>query len=198
MQKTVDVVLFDFDGTLSWPDSNFAFGCYCMHRSVRPWLFLPLMGLCWIIRCVYPGGMWWRENMRRFLTQKMVKKYAPGFIREHKRNRFGWAAEKVASERAAGNKVVLVSASADYLIPALVRDMKFDAVICSKMCEKKPWKYKFLCWGMNKVYAMDEWARENKFIPHVVRAYSDSVTDMPMMEIADQQIWINPKTGMPK
>ena len=198
MQKPVDVVLFDFDGTLSWPDSNYAFARYCMHRSLRPWLFLPLIMVCGIVRLFNPCGIWWRENMRRFLTPNMVKKFVPGFVQEHKRNRFGWAAERVAAERAAGNKVVLVSASADYLIPRLVRDIKFDAVICSKMSVRKPWKYKFLCWGMNKVYAMDEWARENKFIPHVVRAYSDSKTDMPMMEIADQQIWINPKTGMPK
>ena len=136
--------------------------------------------------------------MRRFVTQNMVRKFVPGFVKEHKLNRFGWAAERVAAEHAAGNKVLLVTASPDYFVPRLVCDMKFDAVICSKMFEKKPWKYKFLCWGMNKVYAMDEWARENKFIPHVVRAYSDSKTDMPMMEIADVQVWINPKTGMPK
>ena len=36
--------------------------------------------------------------------------------------------------------------------------------ITSKMNKKKPWKYEFLCWGQNKVYAMDEWAKENKMI----------------------------------
>ncbi len=198
MQKPVNVVLFDFDGTLSWPDSNLAFAKYCMKHSLRPWLFLPLVVICMIVRLFNPEGIWWREHIRRFVTTKIVKRFVPGFIEMHKRNRFGWAAERVAAERAAGNKVLLVSASADYLIPKLVRDMKFDAVICSKMMPNKPWKYKFLCLGINKVYAMDEWARDNKFIPHVVRAYSDNKSDMPMMEIADQQIWINPKTGMPK
>ena len=76
--------------------------------------------------------------------------------------------------------------------------MGFDAVLCSVASESKPWKCEFLCFGKNKVCAIDEWARKNKFIPHVVRAYSDSKKDLPMMEIADQQIWINPKTGMPK
>ena len=198
MQKPVDVVVFDFDGTLSWPDTNVAFAKYCMKRSIVPWLYLPLVGICAIVRKINPGGFWWRENMRRFVTARVVKKYAHDFIKQHKRNRFGWAAERVAAERAAGNKGLLITASPDYLIPPLVRDMKFDAVICSKMVQNAPRKYKFLCFGMNKVYAMDEWARENKFIPHVVRSYSDSITDMPMMEIADQQIWINPKTGMPK
>ena len=96
------------------------------------------------------------------------------------------------------NKVLLISASPDYLINKLVRDLPFDAVFCSKMDAMKPWKYDFLCWGNNKVIAMDEWAKAHKFIPHVVRAYSDSKSDLPMMNIADEQIWINPKTGMPR
>ncbi|MBO4480006.1 MAG: HAD-IB family phosphatase [Alphaproteobacteria bacterium] len=197
MFKRVNVVLFDFDGTLSWPDSNTAFLHYCMRHSIKPWLFLPLIVFCACVGILRPGGIWWRQNMRRFITKDMVRKFAPDFIKQHIRNRFGWAAEKVADEQAAGNKVLLISASPDYLIPKLVHDMKFDAVICSKMYTKKPWKYRFLCRGYNKVYAMDEWAKENNFIPHVVRAYSDSKTDMPMMEIAEQQIWINPKTGLP-
>ncbi|MBE6459815.1 MAG: hypothetical protein E7009_02405, partial [Alphaproteobacteria bacterium] len=93
---------------------------------------------------------------------------------------------------------VLISASTDYLVPQLVRDMKFDAVLCSRMDKKKPWRYEYICWGIKKVYALDEWARQNKIIPHVVRSYSDSKSDMPMMEIADEAVWINRKTGTRK
>ena len=198
MLKPVDVVLFDFDGTLSWPDSNFAFGRYCFRHSLRPWLFLPLIGVCFVARTFNRGGVWWRQNIRRFITPNMVKKFVPDFVREHTRNRFGWAAEQVANERARGNKVLLITASPDYLVDKLVRDLPFDAVICSKMDKKRPWKYEFLCWGKNKVVAMDEWAVAHKYIPHVVRAYSDSKSDLPMMTIADEQVWINPKTGMRK
>ena len=119
----------------------------------------------------------------------------PHFIRQHKRERFGWAKERVQSERDAGRKVILVSAGTDYTVPYLVRDIKFDAIICSKMNKKQPWKYDFLCWGRNKVYAMDEWAKNNRVIPRVVRAYSDSKSDLPMMEIATEQVWIDKKTG---
>ncbi|MBO5833670.1 MAG: haloacid dehalogenase-like hydrolase [Alphaproteobacteria bacterium] len=198
MLLKTDVVLFDFDGTLSARDSNVEFAKYCFRHSFRPWLFLPLMAVCGIVRWFKPDGIWWRENIRRFMTPQMVKKFAPAFIKQHKRERFGWAKERVQSERDAGRKVIMVSASADYLLPYLVRDMKFDAVFCSVMDKKKPWRYEFLCWGRNKVYKMDEWAKANKMIPHVVRAYSDSKSDLPMMEIADEQVWIDKRTGMRK
>ncbi|MFQ6745238.1 MAG: HAD family hydrolase [Alphaproteobacteria bacterium] len=198
MFQKVNVVLFDFDGTLSGFDSNVQFARYCMRHSIRPWLYMPLIGICAIVRVFNPDGVWWRENIRRFVSPKLIKKFAPGFIKQHRRERFGWARERVQAERDAGNKVIMVSASPDYLLPQLVRDMKFDAVFCSVTNKKKPWKYEFLCYGKNKVYAMDEWARKNNYIPRVVRAYSDSKSDMPMMEIADEQVWIDKKTGLRK
>lgn len=198
MFQKVNVVLFDFDGTLSGFDSSVQFARYCMRHSIRPWLYMPLIGICAIVRVFNPDGVWWRENIRRFVSPKFIKKFAPGFIKQHRRERFGWARERVQAERDAGNKVIMVSASPDYLLPQLVRDMKFDAVFCSITNKKKPWKYEFLCYGKNKVYAMDEWARKNNYIPRVVRAYSDSKSDMPMMEIADEQVWIDKKTGLRK
>lgn len=198
MLQKIDVVVFDFDGTLSALDSNVEFAKYVARRQLRPWLFAPMVLAGSVGKFLNPAGLWWRQTIRRFMTPKMVKKYAADFIREHKQNRFGWAKEQVAAERAAGRKVVLISASPDYLLPGLVRDIKFDAVICSQMDAARPWKYKFLCWGANKVRALDAWATENKYIPRVVRSYSDSRADMPMMDIADEAVWVDPKTGLRK
>ena len=198
MLQKVNVVVFDFDGTLSASDSNYEFGKYCFKHSIRPWLFLPVIFVAQIGRILNPSGIWWRQTMRRFLTENMVKELSGKMIVEHKQRRFGWAKDQVAKEHRAGNKVVLISASTNYLIPKLVADMKFDAVLTSQMEQAKPWRYKFLCWGNNKVIALDNWAKENKYIPNVVRAYSDSKSDLPIMEIAKEQVWIDKKTGLRK
>lgn len=193
--KKVNVVVFDFDGTLSAHDANYEFGKYCFRHSLRAWLFLPITMFGMSFRKLQPNGIWWREIGRRFITAKMVKRLAPGFIAEHKLNRFGWAAERVAAERAAGNTVILISASANYLLRPLVRDMDFDDVICSEMYADRPWKYKFFCYNKNKVVALNKWAAKNKIVPNIVRAYSDSKSDLPIMNLAAEQVWINRRTG---
>ena len=198
MLKKLDVVVFDFDGTLSASDSNLEFGRYCFRHSLRPWLFLPVFLIGLIIYYFNKHSKISRELMRCFVTQKMVKKFAPLVVIEHKKSRFGWAAEMVAKEKAAGNICLLISAGPDYLVPELVHDMKFDAVITSQMYVNKPWKYKFMCWGPNKVVALNTWAKKQKIIPHVVRSYGDSKSDKYIMELADTEIWINRKTGLPK
>ena len=106
-QKKANVVVFDFDGTLSAYDANYQFARYCLRHSLRTWLFLPMIALGGVGRFLNHPGLWWRQTMRRFLTEKMVKKYAPDFIKQHKLNRFGWAAERVAAERTAGNMVII-------------------------------------------------------------------------------------------
>ncbi|MDE5616146.1 MAG: HAD-IB family phosphatase [Alphaproteobacteria bacterium] len=193
-----DIVVFDFDGTLSAHDCNIEFAKYCARHSVRPWLYMPVIGAATIGKFINPAGLWWRETIRRFMTPEMVKKFAPAFIKQHRRERFGWAKEQVAAERNAGRTVVLISAAPDYLLPALVRDIKFDAVMCSQMDPARPWKFKYLCWGGNKVRALDDWAKSKKYIPRVVRSYSDSRADLPMMEIAAERVWVDRKTGLRK
>jgi len=85
MLRKVDVVVFDFDGTLSARDCNMEFAKYCFRHSVRPWLFLPLIGVAMMCRYFKPNGIWWRQNARRFMTPEMVKKFAPAFIKQHRR-----------------------------------------------------------------------------------------------------------------
>lgn len=203
MLKKQKVVVFDFDGTLSARDSNFEFGKYCLKHSFRPWLFMPVIFGGAIISLfdnkdtnIRPITKIWREVMRRFVSESMVKKLAPEFIKQHKKLRFSWVKSIIEKELTAKDvKVILISAGPDFLIPHLVKDLKFDAVLTSDMQQHKPWKFNSLNWGSGKVTALEKWAKKNKVEPIVLRSYGDSYGDKPLMALAKEQIWINPKTG---
>ena len=195
----VNLVVFDFDGTLSSGDCNIEFGKYCFRHSLRPWFFIPVIALGFLIKPFNPAGTTWRAITRSFMTKNMIKKHADNFIAEHKMNRFGWVVDRIKFEKSKKNtRVILISAGPDYLIHKLVRDLPFDAVICSQMYLSHPWNYKFLCWGKNKVRAMNEWLAKKKLDANFIRSYSDSKTDLPIMNLAKEQVWINSKTGIRK
>lgn len=190
MAKKIDISVFDFDGTLSASDANLEFGKYLLRHSPKTWLYLPFIIVGMLAKYLNPSGLWWRQMSRRYVTKNTVQRYAPEFIREHKKRRFDWALDAVAREREDGNIVLLISASPDYLVPYLVDDMDFDAILCSQMDALHPWKINFLCWGPGKVEALAHWAAENNVIPNVVRSYGDSPGDKFIMARANEQVWI--------
>lgn len=193
--KKVNVVVFDFDGTISANDSSLAFAKYCFSHSIRPWFFLPVIWLSQLFKKLNPETIFWREIMRSFINQNMVKRFRKDFIEFYKKERFVWVESKIKEEKKKGNIVILISAGPDFLIKDLVKDIHFDDVITSVSNKKIPWKYKFFCFSKNKVIAFNLWAKKNNYSAKIVRSYSDSITDLPIMSLAKQQIWINPKNG---
>ncbi|MCQ2568305.1 MAG: haloacid dehalogenase-like hydrolase, partial [Alphaproteobacteria bacterium] len=87
MLQKKDVVVFDFDGTLSASDSNREFFKYCFKHSIRPWLFLPCVIAGAVGARLNHGGLWWRQTIRNFITPKMVRDFAKDCIKIHKKNR---------------------------------------------------------------------------------------------------------------
>ena len=193
--KKVNVVVFDFDGTISGNDSSLAFARYCFANSIRPWFFLPIIWLSLLFKKLNPKTIFWREMMRSFVNKDTVKRFKKDFIELYKKERFSWVQSKIKEEKKKGNVVILISAGPDFLIKELVKGIDFDDIITSISDKKRPWKYKFFCFANNKVVAFNLWAKKKKYLANLVRSYSDSITDLPIMSLAKQQIWINPKTG---
>ena len=203
MLKKQKIVVFDFDGTLNGRDANMEFGKYCFRHSIRPWLFLPIVIFGAVLSLfdfkttkMRPIKIIWREVMRSFVSEKLVKRLAPEFIKQHRKLRWDWVNTVVAKELAAKDvKVILISAGPDFLVPHLINDLKFDAVLTSDMQKHKPWKFNFFAWGDNKVVILEKWARKNKIQPIVLRNYGDSYGDTSLMLLAKEAIWIDSKTG---
>jgi phosphoserine phosphatase len=187
------IIVFDFDGTLSAGDINLEFWRYALWRSIRPWIFMPLtMPIYFIGKIFTSNAVWWRELSRLYLSKKLLDRLKPGFVKYHLTNRFGWAAEQVEKEKSTGAIVVLSSASPDYFVTPLVKDMGFDVVLSTITDIKNPWRIKFLNYNKNKVMALKK--KFGKF--EIVRGYSDSPADLPFMKLAKDKVWINPKTGV--
>jgi len=71
-----------------------------------------------------------------------------------------------------------------------VSDIEFDLIICSEFNKKRPWQLEFFNYGENKRTALNAIG-----ITRAVRTYSDHKSDMPIMEMADEQVWIDPVHG---
>jgi phosphoserine phosphatase len=192
MEKN-NIVVFDFDGTLCAGDLSFGFWIYALRRSIRPWLFLPMTIFGIMISPLNRGGVFWRGVARRWLDKKLLLRLRDPFLAERKLKIFGWAGDRIAEERAFGNMVVLASASPDYLLKKLVglAGWRLDMFLCSKTDGEKPWKYDFLCYGKNKLKRLKSTLGDFR----IIRAYSDNRSDMPIMRLARDRIWINPSSG---
>ena len=69
MLQKKDIVIFDFDGTLSAGDTNREFFKYCFRHSLRPWFYMPSVIVGCVGHFLNPGGIWWREKIRKFITR---------------------------------------------------------------------------------------------------------------------------------
>ncbi|MDR1697233.1 MAG: haloacid dehalogenase-like hydrolase [Rickettsiales bacterium] len=202
-EKNKNLVLFDFDGTLSRGDTNAAFYKYCFKHSLRPWFHIHRVMFAMLYRfvakffkrdrfTVTKSDITWREISKSWMTLSLIKRLLPGFLDEFRTHRFGWAAQQVRKEHAGGNTVILTTAGPDFLIFPLVCDMDFDYIITTETRKRRRYKIKFFNYRANKVAALQPFLDAGYT---VLRAYSDSKNDMPMMNLAKTQIWINSHDG---
>ncbi|MGH9630631.1 MAG: HAD family hydrolase [Bryobacteraceae bacterium] len=102
----------------------------------------------------------------------------------------------VAADRREGYKTVLVTGTLDFVLHPVVRFFGFDHVICNSLiyengcatgCVAEP-----LIAGKAKVAAMMALMREHGADPSQAKAYSDSFSDLPMLEAVSHPAAVNP------
>lgn len=106
------------------------------------------------------------------------------------------ALELIGQHRAAGHLVVIVSASPEELVGPLGRHLGVDEVIASKAEVDEDGRYtgemSFYSYGPYKADAMRELAARHGVDLERSYAYSDSVSDLPMLEAVGQAVAVNP------
>ena len=115
---------------------------------------------------------------------------------------FSEALDEIRMHQAAGRKVFIVSASPEEIVAPLARYLGVDEAIATRARLDDEGRYtgevEFYSYGPGKVVAMEHAARRDGFDLAQCWAYSDSVTDLPMLEAVGHPVVVNPDRDLAK
>lgn len=105
------------------------------------------------------------------------------------------ALDLIALHRALGRKVYIVSSSPEEVVRPLAERLGVEDVIATRaetVDGKYTGKLEFYCYGQAKADAIREVAKKHGVDLSASFAYSDSVTDRPMLEAVGNPVAVNP------
>jgi phosphatidylglycerophosphatase C len=193
------IALFDLDGTLTWRDTLLPFLLGYMRR--RPYRALGLWRL--------PPALarYWQDRDRGALKSSLIRMlmgsekrsvldaWAQTFVTllKHKHRFRPVALAVVEAHRAAGDHLVLLSASPDLYVPQIGQMLGFERTLCTEI----EWQGERLDGrlktpnrrGEEKVHCL-AWLRE-QYPDSPVIAYGNSASDLDHMRQADRALLVN-------
>jgi HAD superfamily hydrolase (TIGR01490 family) len=111
------------------------------------------------------------------------------------------AADLIEAHRAAGREIVIVSSSGAEMVGPIGEMLGVDRVVATRMVTvdgRYTGEIEFYAYGENKAAAMREVAAEKGWDLADCWAYSDSVTDLPMLQAVGHPTAVNPDRGLRK
>jgi HAD superfamily hydrolase (TIGR01490 family) len=112
---------------------------------------------------------------------------------------FAEAADLIAAHKLCGRDVVVVSASGEEIVAPIARALGATHAMATRMVVEEG-KYTgevaFYCYGEGKVQAIRELAAREGYPLEHCYAYSDSITDLPMLEAVGHPSVVNPDRGL--
>ena len=107
----------------------------------------------------------------------------------------------IDAHRAAGHEVVIISASASVLVEPIAEALGIEHVVATELAEEDgrfTGEILHYCKGAAKAEALAEMARKLGVDPGASYAYSDSATDIPMLEQVGHPVAVNPDRRLKK
>jgi HAD superfamily hydrolase (TIGR01490 family) len=114
---------------------------------------------------------------------------------------FAEAAELIADHKLCGRDVVVVSASGEEIVAPIARALGATHAMATRMVVadgKYTGEIAFYCYGDGKVEAIRQLAAREGYALEYSYAYSDSITDLPMLEIVGHPTVVNPDRALRK
>jgi HAD superfamily hydrolase (TIGR01490 family) len=126
-----------------------------------------------------------RERARGFYAREVRGLFRPGGL------------EALARHREAGDRLVLLTSTTNYLADAVAAELDLDGVLCNRFEVDRDGRYTGrpigpLCFGAGKVELAREYAARVGLPLGKSAFYSDSATDMPMLEVVGSPVAVNP------
>ena len=193
----MDVVLLDFDGTITRRDSTRVL-VFALLRA-RPWRLLRVIApLFYLVsggeaeqiqsakdRCVGTLLKGLSFEQMRPILQRYRHDVLP-LVRPE--------LYKMTCDRAAAcQKVLVVTASAEHAVSGALEEL--PVTVLGTRFEYGNGRFTGAvegggCFGPAKVQRIREWADTQATPPQFIEAWSDSLSDLPMMELAQRRIWV--------
>lgn len=131
---------------------------------------------------------WDREEVEAIVTETVDQVVTPLVYAE--------ALAIMEEHRGAGRRVVVISASPEEIVRPLCRYLGIDEIIATRAEVDEEGRYtgelELYAYGSGKVEAMREMAEEEDIDLSASYAYSDSITDLPMLEAVGHPVVVNP------
>jgi HAD superfamily hydrolase (TIGR01490 family) len=137
---------------------------------------------------------WQRDQVRQIVREALLETIEPIIYNE--------ALELMEAHRMAGDRVYLVSASPEEIVQPLVELLGVDGAISSVAEVDDEGRYtgrlSFYAYGPDKAAAMVELSARTGIDLSESSAYSDSGTDVPMLEAVGHPVAVNPDRPLTK
>ncbi len=206
------VAIYDMDRTITHSGTYSGFLIHVARRR-QPWrlLLLPLVGLAgaaYALRLVDRSRLK-AINLRLLVGKRfpraeiapLAESYADKVVA---RGVHPAALEQIAADRAAGYRLLLATASFHLYVDAIARRLGIDDVLATRLDEPDGADHIHArlagdnCYGDAKFARISGWLADNAITREDahIRAYSDHVSDHPMLRFADEAVATTPSRGL--
>ncbi len=131
---------------------------------------------------------WDRGQIERLVEDVMLEVIDPLVYQE--------ALDLIAEHQAAGRRIYIVSSSPEELVRPLARHFGVSGVIATRAQVGPDNRYtgelEFYAYGQQKADAIRALAKRSRVTLSRSFAYSDSITDVPMLEVVGHPVAVNP------
>ena len=136
---------------------------------------------------------WEVDDIQRITRETLREVVAPAIYAE--------ARELISAHRAKGHHIIIISASAKILVEPIAQELGVDTVVATEMAienGKLTGEITRYLKGEAKAEAVRQFAADHNFDLDASFAYSDSATDIPMLELVGNPVAVNPDRALKK